>query len=113
MPRARKLYKVHAIDRNPWHSRALCGTEGLASEDIERVTCLLCLWRLGHYVPLVKLAEHQCEQSAGRAAHGKRDPFYRMDRVHNCLGCGSELIDVGAEYLACSTAIALGGPCTS
>jgi hypothetical protein len=64
---------VHCRDR--WHS--LCGTAGTTTEYTANVTCRICLYRLGLYVPLVKLREHQDTHSAGRAKYGGRDPFYR------------------------------------
>lgn len=88
-----------------------CGTSGQHAREGEPVTCLRCLYRMGLYVPLSKLREHQSEQSFGRAQYGKRDPFYRDDRVHHCLGCGRVLVSVGADVpLRCPSPIQ---PCTA
>lgn len=67
---------------SPWSEQTTCGTAGTTGDD---VTCLRCLYRMGLYVPLVKLREHQDTQSAGRAKYGKRDPFYHFDRVHQAM----------------------------
>lgn len=60
----------------------------------EDVTCLVCLYHLGLYMPLVKLREHQSEQSWGRASYGKRDPFYAPPPT--CMGCGRLLVPTAA-----------------
>lgn len=49
--------------RRVHHRRTVCPASMLAdfnasTEDVERVDCLVCLYHLGLYMPLVKLAEH-------------------------------------------------------
>jgi hypothetical protein len=67
---------------------ARCGTAARtfswnlhATEHPDRVTCRVCLYHLGLYMPLVKLKEHQDAESAGRAKYGKRDPYYAVTNL--------------------------------
>lgn len=43
-----------------------------ATQITDRVTCLVCLYHLGLYVPLSKLTEHQ---NANRGGNYLRDPY--------------------------------------
>jgi hypothetical protein len=55
--------KIHAFDRDPHGVRyPLCASRGRGlrfSYYGEVVDCRICLYRLGLYVPLLKLREHQ------------------------------------------------------
>lgn len=67
-----KRKAVHAVSKRTgmW----LCGTRlPLPLPANGNVTCRVCLYHLGLYVPLSKLREHQDAQSGGRVKYGRRE----------------------------------------
>lgn len=81
------------------------------THDPGAVTCLVCLYHLGLYVPLVKLREHQNAESAGRARYGKRDPYYAPQP--HCMGCGRLLVPFLPGGLMCPIMLTHGVSCVA
>lgn len=83
----------------------------MTCRDVGLVTCRVCLYHLGLYVPLVKLREHQDAESAGRAKYGKRDPFYAPPPL--CMGCGRLLVPFLSGGLVCPIMLTHGVSCVA
>jgi hypothetical protein len=66
-----RIFAVHGracgpTGRGAWNT--ICGTDGTTGDE-DKVTCRRCLWYMGLYVPLTKLAEHQAYR---RMVEGRR-----------------------------------------
>jgi hypothetical protein len=77
-----RKFKVHARACGPQGTgwRSLCGTDGTTGED---VTCHICLFRLGLYVPLVKLREHQAWNKFSALPRGTTTAAWAAHGMHS------------------------------